>query len=240
MTKAEFLNMWAEELEDCESVYKEAMQQKPHAKENHDHILRDRLGSRLYLYGDELPKDQKERLAIEQEAIDMLLEKARDLGIEVPFDEMAGYIKKDSKNIRYIDVLTKNADKDDLLTMVAKENPEVLRFLSEEQFDLVRKEYEDSIVKFNQMSTDNLNRHLLSRDHQKYVDGHPSYIIQLIKNTPELANAPMIKAIVEREPELEKEIKIIQLGSEKQKLESELKDVQDEIARYNERDDKSI
>lgn len=121
-------------------------------------LFRNRFSSRVsHIYKDELaelPEDV--RLDIEKTAMTMMLDKMREMDVQINYDDDLGeYIKFDPKNIQYMDLLSWNVNKEEFFARMIVEKPEVLQFLTAEQF--------------NEIS-----------------EGNPEYIVQLVKENADL------------------------------------------------------
>lgn len=154
MTKEEFLTKWEENLKVCERDYRN--QYDYYHRGSHrgpckrpDHIVfRNRLSGRLHhVYKEQLEQlPEEERIDIEKAATTMMLEKMRELKVEVTnCDDLGKYVKLDPKNIQYMDLLS-SFDKESFFTKMATENPEVVSFLTTKQLNEISEGNSDYIV----------------------------------------------------------------------------------------------
>lgn len=163
MTKEDFVAMWTEELKECEEQYKDMGMaldiwyrgsRRGSAPQRPDYtVFRNRFESRFYhIYKDELEQlPEAERIAVEREAATMMLDKLRDMEIDIDYSpDLKTYIELDPKNIEYIDLL--DGDEDSFLAEMIGENPEVLNHLSMEKIKEIsggRQEFIIDLVKSN-------------------------------------------------------------------------------------------
>lgn len=167
--------------------------------ENRIHAQRDTLGK--------MSEDERREALGEASAV--LLSSMRDMDFHISEPRaLANLIKTNPQNIQYIDLLDEGCNKARFLAEIATETPEVVSFLTAEQF--------------NEIS-----------------EGSSEYILQMVRGNGELANRPPLSEIIANNPELTKEITILNKEKQLEQLKGEMIQTECELAQLKDREVKT-